>query len=245
MKTALTALLESKKFWTTIIGIITTAFGAWLAKHGFDMSDAHTAQVAQYLSLGFLTLLGGQAATDFGKEKAKLETARDVAYLDAPATKAAEGNGLDVKLADASKQDGYVRIDVLFGLFLAGGVFIGATLTACGWLKSETKKTASDVVDCTTSKAVAAVGEFKEMAKQVVVDSIDSMGKPDVSRLSTVAKTFSAGVGGCVMQAAVKEVVSLVDRAGGVMSASAPVDRDALEQAWSKIAADQFGRKYQ
>lgn len=75
MKTALATLLESKKFWTLMIGIVVTTFGTWLAKHGFDMSDAHVAQVAEYMTIGFTALLGGQALQDQGKEKAKVEAA--------------------------------------------------------------------------------------------------------------------------------------------------------------------------
>ena len=72
MKLALFRLLSSMKFWTVVIGIVATWSSAWLARHGFDMSDKHVAQVAEYMAIGFGLLLGAQGAQDFGKEAAKV-----------------------------------------------------------------------------------------------------------------------------------------------------------------------------
>lgn len=70
MKIALIRLLSSMKLWTTVLGIVATWSGAWLARHGFDMSDAHVEQVAQYMAIGFGLLLGAQGLQDHGKSAA-------------------------------------------------------------------------------------------------------------------------------------------------------------------------------
>jgi len=73
LKSPFTRLLSSMKFWTVVIGTVATWFSAWLARHGFDMTDAHVEQVAKYVAYGFGILLAGQGLADHGKEAAKLK----------------------------------------------------------------------------------------------------------------------------------------------------------------------------
>lgn len=67
MKQALIKLIESSKFWTTLIGIAAT----FAAKYGLQVDAATQAEIAGL----FVMLLGGQAAADHGKEAAKVNAA--------------------------------------------------------------------------------------------------------------------------------------------------------------------------
>lgn len=58
------ALLASKKFWYAVVGSAVVA-----AAHQFGASETVVNIVAGFFGLG----LAGQAAADFGKEKAKIE----------------------------------------------------------------------------------------------------------------------------------------------------------------------------
>lgn len=93
MKPALVRLLSSMKFWTTVLGFVATSCGAWIARHGFDMSDENVRQVARYIAGGFGLLLGMQGLQDHGKEAARLK---------GPAI---EGVGGDVNVTVAKQEE--------------------------------------------------------------------------------------------------------------------------------------------
>lgn len=77
MKEALSKILGSAKFWTTIIGSVLTAGASLIAKHGLEVSDDAVRQVAITISGLFVVLLGAQGATDFGKNAA-IENAKSM-----------------------------------------------------------------------------------------------------------------------------------------------------------------------
>lgn len=77
-------LFLSMKFWTVILWMILTPLASWLAKVGFELSDATVQHIAEYMTLIFSLLLGGQALTDHGKEKAKVEAKTAIALAVGP-----------------------------------------------------------------------------------------------------------------------------------------------------------------
>src|SRR5690606_32038568 len=99
----------------------------YLAKKGIVLDPA----MAEYVAGFFALLLLGQAATDHGKEKTKIEAARDMAVINSPAAKAMKDEG------------GFIRLEALGFLMIATFIITGAALTACSWLKSETKHVAA------------------------------------------------------------------------------------------------------
>lgn len=231
LKDVLVRMLTSLKFWTTILGISAT----YLAKKGIVLDPA----MAEYVAGFFGLLLAGQAAADHGKEKAKIEAARDIAYMDAPATAK-----VDEPTPATKPEGGFIRLDTLCAILFLLALTVGVFGTACAWMKSETKHVAANVVDCSAARAKDAVQEFGPMAKQFVLDSLDNTGKPDTARFKDVAKSLKAEVGGCVMQAAVSEVLSLAAKAAsGVMSSPVQVDSNALNAAWDDVRTTQYGGK--
>ena len=83
MKDALTRLVSSAKFWTLVLGLLTT----FLAKYGVHVDDS----TSQYIAMGFALLLGAQAAADHGKSAALINAAAAAPAIPAaPAAPAAE-----------------------------------------------------------------------------------------------------------------------------------------------------------
>lgn len=84
MKDALTRLVSSAKFWTLILGLLTT----FLAKYGVHVDDS----TSQYIAMGFALLLGAQAANDHGKAAALInaKAANDNTVVAAPAVATVE-----------------------------------------------------------------------------------------------------------------------------------------------------------
>lgn len=73
MKDALTRLLSSMKFWTVIVGLVTTMGATAFAKWGIDTSDAAQQQIAITISALFAILLHAQGNAESGKEAAKIQ----------------------------------------------------------------------------------------------------------------------------------------------------------------------------
>lgn len=238
MRAVLVRMLTSLKFWTTMFGIAAT----YLAKKGVILDP----EMAQYVAGFFGLLLAGQAATDHGKAKAEIEAKRDIAYMSAPAVNGSLSENQKAMAESPKPEGGFTKVDLLFSILIVGLILFGATMTACSWVKGETKHVVSNVVDCSSMKAKEAITEFKPMATQFVLDSLDNTGKPDATRMETIASTLKAEIGGCVMDAAIKEILFLVDQGFGVgspMSSPMAVDGQALEQSWAKVRQTQYGGK--
>lgn len=165
MKTALVALLESKKVWTTIIGLFATFFGAWLAKHGFDLSDAHTEKVAEGITALFTMLLAGQALADHGKEKAKIEQGPPLVVEVAAPVEAAKPEG------------GFARLGIILLVAAIG-------LAACG--ASAREKT----IHATYAGVVAAQAGFEayNSARQAEIVSSAASEEDGIAQLDKYSK---------------------------------------------------------
>ncbi len=75
MKQAITRLLTSTKFLTTVIGMIVTAGATLFTRYGIDVSTEALQQVAITVASLFGILLHAQGRADQGKEAAKVVAA--------------------------------------------------------------------------------------------------------------------------------------------------------------------------
>lgn len=240
MKTALIGLLQMKKFWLALIGLASTLFGAWLAKHGFDLSDAHVEKVAESIAFFFGLALSGLALQDQGKEKARIEADRDKAYLNAPAVNDNEDpNHPAADSVDLTKQAGFIRFDTACGILFVALVLFGALMTACTWIKGETTKTARAAVDCGKELAKKEVSQWTPMVKQVVSRATDqSTGKIDWPSVDDATSALRAE-GFCVVK---KTVADLVAQAADSLVKSSPltVDPEDAEKNLDALQARRY-----
>jgi hypothetical protein len=181
------------------------------AKYGFEV-DPETYWTITGL---FGLLLGAQAATDHGKAKAEIES-RNV-------------------------QSGRFRVGVT--LALAGSFIVAApfALAACGWLKSETKAVASDVVDCTKANAVSAAMEFAPLVDSMLASALSDTGKMDWASVKAATKSFALDTGGCVLAAAIERLKQ--PRGQDSQASPLAVDLADLEAGWSLLRRTQFEGK--
>lgn len=204
MKTALLALLSSKKFLTTLLGTLT----AIAAKYGLEVDPEI------YWSIVGLTavLVGAQGLNDHGKAKAEIET-RHI-------------------------QSGRIGLELLPFVLVFGAV-VG--VAACGWMKSETKHVAADLVDCTTAKAIELTKEFGPTVDQALLGFLSDTGQIDRSSLTALAKSYATDDARCVLA---KSVARLL-QGGGNDSQSSPlaVDIGDLGRAWNAVRVEEFGGK--
>ena len=157
-------------------------------------------------------LIGAQGLADQGKAKAEIET-RHI-------------------------QSGAVRLEVLALVFFCGA---SATVAACGWLKSETKQTATDVIDCTTAKALELAKEFGPTVDQVLTSYLSDTGTIDRASLKALAKSYATDGARCVLARAVARL--LEPRGQDSQSAPLPIDTADVAAAWAEVRRDELGGK--
>lgn len=221
MKNAFLKLLTSVKFWTTIIGGICTALGSLIAKYGFEVSDAAVQQVAVTISGLFGLLLFGQAATDHGKEAAKIKS---------------------------STESGSARLGVLLMIALIGFVVITAAFqVGCAALSSSTKQAGGDLYSCAKAEPKKLIEQFGPAMVQTVKSAIDNRGKPDVEQLRPVAAALQTDAARCVLTAAIGMVGrALAPAAGSPLSSEMPVDGAALHAGYDQLRAELWaGKRYE
>ncbi len=228
VKLLLYRALTSLKVWTALVG----AACYLLAKYGIEVDQETRLMIAGF----FVALLTAQGLNDHGKGKAQIEAARDVEMAKHANTAATA--------EDLTGQGGFIRFDAFCLILFVAAVLFGATMTACRWVKGETVKVASNVVECSAPSLRKTVAELKPMAKQFVVDSLDNTGKVDKTRLKSMASSLKTDVGGCLMKAAVTEVLSLGAQApGAAQSSEVPVDKQALEATWNEVRVEVYGER--
>jgi len=240
MKTAFIRLVESMKFWTTVIAIIVTLFGTWLAKHGFDLSEQHTTQVAEVIALFFTMLLGGQALTDAGKEKAKIVAATP--RIEAISGQVLETSGSFDTKTSIPPQSGFARLDTVLTVLMLGAS-IALVCSACGAFKSEAKHAAADVVDCTTKEASGRIAEYGPMIDDVLVTATAGDGTVDKDRVKSAIRGFATDTARCVLADAVARALS-PKSTDPTAPHSSPLNADplALRQVFSELGG---GKTYQ
>lgn len=223
MKTAITAVFQKKTTWIAIIGIITSLFGAWLAKHGFDTSKEHTDRTAEAIAGFWALVVVQQTAADFGKEKAKIEQSN--VQIDPPGpTPGPEG--------------GFARLDTL-AMVMFLGVGVALVATACGAFQSEVKHAASDAVDCMAPKLLESSRELGSVLDRSLPVLLSDTGKVDRAGFKSLTSGLKSDAAGCAIAAALNRLT----QPRGQDSQAAPLSVDAPDvwDAWATVRTEQFG----
>jgi uncharacterized membrane protein len=131
--TAIKSLLQSRKFWTTIIGGVATAAASLLASYGLELSDAAVQQIAGTIAIMFTVLVGAQGLADHGKEAAKTT---------GEATKSASTATTPPVEAPANSTGSAVQLSLLLIALVAV-----TTQPACGSLKDSGKRMSTSAID--------------------------------------------------------------------------------------------------
>lgn len=116
-------------------------------------------------------------------------------------------------------------------------------LTGCSWFKSEAKHAGSNIVDCTTSKAKSAIKEFAPTVEQLIVNTVDTMGRADWNMIEDTTKDFSADVGGCVLAATVAHLLEpIIPRNPDAPQAELlEINRGELAHQWDQLRLTRYG----
>lgn len=222
MKTALVAVFQKKTTWIAIIGIVTSLFGAWLAKHGFDTSAEHTDKIAEAIAGFWALVIVQQAAADHGKEKAK-----------------AEAQNVQI---DPPNQAGFARIDTLVMVLLLG-VGVAMIATACGAFKSEAKHAADEAVDCAAPKLVDRSTELASVLERSLPPLLSDTGKLDRAGFKALTAGLVSDAAGCAIATAIKRLSA--PRGTDTQASPLTVDAMDLANAWSDVNQHQFsGRTF-
>lgn len=215
IKAPLARQLTSMKVWTVIIWMTLTPSSAWLASHGFELSDETVGKIAGYMTIIFGILLGTQGLADHGKAKAEIES-RNV-------------------------QSGRFRVGVAVSLACVLIIAAPFALSSCGWMKRETKAVASDIVDCTKANAVAAALEYGPLVDSVLASALSDTGKVDWKSVKAATKNFALDTGGCVLAAAIERLKQ--PRGQDSQASPLAVDVADLEAGWTLLRRTQFDGK--
>ena len=144
-------------------------------------------------------------------------------------------------LAFARKpESGRVRVDVVLAFVLCGTLAGG--LFACGWLKSETKQTAANVVDCTSANVRSLNKQFGPVVEELLWQSTSSDGKVDLDRIKHATRGFAVSTGLCVLAHVVQRALLPIQKAlDQPQAAPLELDRAALRAGFRELAD---GRTY-
>lgn len=130
-------------------------------------------------------------------------------------------------------------------LCLANAVLVAILvllLASCGWLKSESRQTAKNLVDCTSAGVRTLNREFGPVVDQLLVDATNNDGSVDWSRVKHATRGFGVSTGLCVLAHAVQRALVPVQKMLDAPQAS-PLEADpmALRMGFESIAE---GRTY-
>lgn len=119
-------------------------------------------------------------------------------------------------------------------------------LSSCSWLKSETKETASNVVDCTTANVKALNRQFGPVVEEVLIQATSDDGKVDWDRVKHASRGFAVSTGLCVLANVVSRALLPIQKAlDAPQSSPLELDQGALRTGWDAMAAELYGgRKF-
>lgn len=187
LKMPLCRMLSSLKFWTVIVGTLST----YLAKKDIVLDP----EMAKYVAGFFALLLAGQGLQDHGKERAKVEAQR-----------------------------GFAVVELLVALVAIAGL---CSLVACSWLKSETKQTASTVVDCASQQAKELTEQLSPTFEQLLDRATGGDGRIDWPSIDDATSRLKA-TAWCALENTVARILSRVPLSDGVMSSPLEQNREQL-----------------
>lgn len=204
--------IKTSEFWLTVIII---ALGSFMAS-GLVGDGSTPMRIA---GMAAATLKGAM----YTMSRAKVKAA-DSAGLLGPADPAlpVQVAQHDIVNPPKTSQAGHVSLGLLVVIVIPALVAIAA----CGWLGSETKATAKDLVDCTKGEAKQVTAELGPVVDVLLVNAIDPSSKVQWAPIEDIAKKFSADVGGCLL-------------ADAVTRALAPAPADPAAPKSSPLVVDQ------
>lgn len=213
-------LLQSKKFWITLIGGAMTACSALFAKYGLEVSDAAVQQVATTVTVLFTVLLGAQGLADHGKEKAKIETG---------------------VLSPPSPTPAPVVTTTQLSLLLILALAVTVTQPACDTLKNSGTRTATSAIDCLQPSLIKTGVELKPTYQALLRAATGGDGKIDWGQIRPAVSSLKEPALRCAFSAVVSEAMHAVRNAvSGVMSSPLEVDKADLTSGYEAIRKDFF-----
>jgi len=237
MNDALKRMLQSMKFWTLILGGVTTAGASMFAKWALDVSDDAVMQIAITISGLFAVLLHAQGQTDLGKNAT-------------PTTNVAAGadvtiNQTPAEPLPADPQKGSIRINALLMLSAFTASLAIGSAWSCSSMKGEGGALGA-IVDCTTKSTKALSAQFAPLVDALLVRATDSTtGKVDWSPIKSATKSFAADTGGCVLAAVVQRYLHPAPPdPNAPQTEPLKVDLDSLRAGFNETRSDLGGKTY-
>jgi hypothetical protein len=205
----LVRFFTSLKVWTAIVG----ALSVYLAKKGIILDPSIAGELAMFAAV----LLGAQGLADHGKEKAKVEAARDMAYMTAPAVKAADAP------EEPASEKGFIRFDTICLMLFVSAILVAAVGTGCGWLKKEGTAVKQRAIACSKAVVATEIAQWTPMVKQVVARATTGEGKIDWPSIDDATSALTADAF-CVVRHTVQSLLKQAE--GAVMSAGVELDKE-------------------
>jgi hypothetical protein len=110
-------------------------------------------------------------------------------------------------------------------------------LAACGWLRSESRETAKNVVDCTSAEVVGLRKQFAPVVEDLIVQATHDDGSVDWSRIKHATRGFAVSSGLCVLAHVVQRSLVPVQKALDAPQSSAlEADPGALRAGFRELA---------
>lgn len=127
-------------------------------------------------------------------------------------------------------------------------VLLVLLLISCSWFKSEAKHIAGNIVDCTTSKAKAAIKQYAPIVEHVVVMSLDAAGKAQWDIIKDTTSGLDApdvsaaerAIGGCVIQSVINRLLDPFLDPDAPASSPLEVDKADLARGWDELRAQRY-----
>lgn len=121
-------------------------------------------------------------------------------------------------------------------------VFLLLIVSSCSWLKSESKATASNVVDCTSATVRSLNKQFGPVVDELLVQATSGDGQVDWSRVKYATRAFAVSTGLCVLAHSVQRAILPIQKALDTPQASPlEFDRESLRAGFAELAG---GRTY-
>lgn len=194
MKIALTRLLASMKFWTTLAGVLTVL----CARYGFQV-DRET-----ILTIGglFGILLGSQGLADQGKHAEQIRAETQRAALDGVLAPGTETNPSDVPVTAAPAAG--VASALVVMLVLGAGLSNAGCGAAQDCRKPENmnslKCTAiNEVIDCTRGELPKVVDQFGPVVSKLIDEATGADASIDWQHVEGMLGTLGSAYGACIV----------------------------------------------
>lgn len=217
------------KFWTMILGLVTTAGSSMLAKWGLELSDETVKTIAYLVSGIFGVLLLGQGFTDMGKAAVQAQNAPAPA---APAEPVASSSSAIAKVSL---------------LFLVACIAIGAGVVSVGGCAGSkaniiARQGATELYDCMVPEAKRVIAEVGPVIERGIRSTIQNDGTLDRAALKEQARSLKTPALRCAFQTGLATVGRVIAAlAGAPQSEAQPIDREDAKKAFEEVSTELYG----